>query len=79
MASAREIVGDLANDGTFFSVEGPGPYQVRKLVLGANCAGTWANFKAPVTLPTRPRLVVIRGTPGLIYADGSGDLKFVVP
>ncbi len=76
---ARQIVADPASEGNFFSVEGTGPYQVRKLALSATCTGTWVNVGAALTLATAPRLVVIRGNPGLIYADASGDVKFVTP
>ncbi len=80
--SPRQIVSDLANDNTFFSYEGTGPYQVRKLVLAVSnelCTGAWVNVGAAISLPTVPQLVVIRGNPGLLYVDSSNNLKFVTP
>ncbi|MBS1151712.1 MAG: serine protease, subtilase family [Myxococcaceae bacterium] len=76
---ARELVADPNGPDTFFSIEGTGPYQVRKVVLSAVCGGAWTNVGAPLTLPTQPRLVVIRGNPGLFYADASENLAFVTP
>ena len=78
-AAARDLVADLSNDGTFYSVEGTGPYQVRKLMLDGACTGAWANVGGPVPLATKPVLVVIRGVPMLVYADGNGNLKLAAP
>ncbi len=77
--SPKQLVADRSNDGTFYSLELGVSTQVRKLVLGGNCTGTWVNVGAAMTFPTPARLVVIRGNPGLLYADAAGNLKFVTP
>ncbi|MBS1148750.1 MAG: hypothetical protein H6Q89_448, partial [Myxococcaceae bacterium] len=79
-----QVVADPALDGTFYGYNVvAGGYQIKKRVLAANnCSGAITNVGLPITLGTvlgQPRLVVIRGVVGLIYADSANLLKFVTP
>ncbi len=80
-----QVVPDPAADGTFYgySTVGVGVFQIKKRVLSAaNCSGAVTNVGAPITLGAlqgQPRLVVVRGTPGLIFADPNRLLRFIGP
>lgn len=79
-----QVVADPALDGTFYGYNVvAGGYQIKKRVLAtSNCAGAVTDVGAPITLGSllgQPRLVVIRGQVGLIFADNTTQLRFIVP
>jgi hypothetical protein len=79
-----QVVADPNADGTFYgyNTDGAGNYQLKKRVLSsATCGGSIVDVGAPVflgALLAPPRLIVIRGVPGLIYSLNN-DLHYVTP
>ena len=80
------MVADPAADGTFYGYNYQAignNYQIKKRVLSpTDCSGGVSNVGAPITLGAlmgQPRIVVIRGVVGLLYADQTYLLKFVSP
>lgn len=80
-----QVIADPATDGTFygFNETSPGVYQLKKRVLSAaNCSGAITNVGSPLSLGVvlfQPRIVVLRGQVGLVYADSAHLLKFITP
>lgn len=85
MGNFDDVIADPGLDGTFYgyTTVSPGVYQVKKRVLAANnCSGAITNLGLPVDLGAVigiPRIAVIRGVPGLVYADSNRIIKFVGP
>ena len=80
-----QVTADPAVDGTFYGFNniGGGQYQIKRRVLSsANCAGAITNVGNPISLGVligQPRIVVLRGQVGLIFADSSYLMRFITP
>ncbi len=80
-----EVVADAAQDGTFYgyATVSAGTFQLKKRTLTATtCSGGVVDVGAPITIGTiqgLPRLIVVRGVPGLLFPAVNGNITYVTP